>query len=86
MSDLVDSRRDEDVLVDDETASRAPTVSELLERPGAVLTRRHLRDLGYTRTAIDRIFQTLDVIFFPGQVKGGAVKVEDYLALVERCT
>jgi hypothetical protein len=28
----------------------------------------------------------LPVVFFPGQAKGGAVKVEDYLALVARCT
>ena len=63
-----------------------PTAAELLDRPGALLTRRHLADLGLTRTAIDCVFRALPVVFFPGQTKGGAVRREDYLALVEQST
>jgi hypothetical protein len=65
--------------------SDVPTAVELLERPGALLTRSHLRDLGLTRTMVDSVFRELDVVFFPGSTRG-AVKVEDYLALVDRST
>lgn len=65
---------------------REPTASELLEIPGSFLTRRHLRDLGLTRTAVDEVFRVLPVIFYPGQKRGGAVKTADFLALTEECT
>ena len=63
-----------------------PTAAELLDTPGAFLTRRHLAQLGLTRTAIDCAFRALPVVFFPGQTKGGSVRREDFLALVERST
>jgi hypothetical protein len=63
-----------------------PSAVELLDRPGALLTRGHLAELGHTRTMVDCVFRVLPVVFFPDQKRGGAVRVEDYLALVERCT
>jgi hypothetical protein len=65
--------------------SDRPAADELLERPGALLTRTALRDLGLTRVMVDAVFRELDVVSFPGTRKP-AVKREDYLALVERST
>ena len=62
-----------------------PAAVELLERPGALLTRGDLAELGLTRSMIDSVFRSLDVIVFPGS-RRPAVKREDYLELVERCT
>jgi fructose-1-phosphate kinase PfkB-like protein len=62
-----------------------PSAAELLERDGALLTRSHLAELGLTRTMIDAVFRTLDVVVFPGSCRP-AVKREDYLDLLERCT
>jgi hypothetical protein len=66
-------------------SSRRPAASELLETPGALLLRTDLRDLGLTRTQVDAVFRALDVVVFPGS-RRPAVKREDYLELVERCT
>jgi fructose-1-phosphate kinase PfkB-like protein len=65
--------------------SARPTATELLATPGALLTRTALRDLGLTRTMVDAVFRELDVVVFPGS-RRPAVKREDYLELVERCT
>lgn len=62
-----------------------PTAAELLDTPGAVLTRTDLRALGWERRAIDAIFRELEVVFLPGYTRGH-VLVADYLALLERCT
>jgi hypothetical protein len=62
-----------------------PTAAELLETPGGVLSRSDLRALGWERRAVDAIFRELDVVFLPGYSRG-YVRVEDYLALVERST
>lgn len=67
------------------TVSARPTPAELLDRPGALLTRSDLADLGLTRVMVDAVFRALDVVSFPGTRKT-AVKREDYLALVERST
>jgi hypothetical protein len=70
-------------------ANRRPSAPELLARPGALLTRSHLRDLGLTRTMIDsvvrEIARTDGVVLFPGTSRV-AVRVRAYLELVERCT
>jgi hypothetical protein len=63
-----------------------PSAADLLERHGALLTRSDLAALGLTRTMIDSVFRTLDVVYFPGCKRVGAIKREDYLTLVERCT
>jgi len=65
--------------------SARPHPTTLLDTPGAVLTRTDLRNLGWTRVQVDAIFRALDPIFLPG-VRGGVVRVEDYLDLIERCT
>lgn len=62
-----------------------PSASELLETPGALLSRAHLRELGLERRAIDAIFRELDVIGLPGYSRL-FVRREDYLALLERST
>jgi hypothetical protein len=67
------------------TLSDRPAAEQLLERPGALLTRTDLRELGLTRTMVDAVFRELAVVVFPGS-RRPAVKREDYLELVERCT
>jgi hypothetical protein len=65
--------------------SARPLAVELLERPGALLTRGDLAALGLTRTMVDAVFREVAVVVFPGS-RRPAVKREDYLELVERCT
>lgn len=43
-----------------------PSATELLETPGALLTRSDLRELGLERRAIDAVFRALAVVFLPG--------------------
>ena len=62
-----------------------PSAAELLQTPGALLTRSHLRDLGLGRSAIDAIFRQLPVIVFPGSSRPH-IRAEDYLELVEQAT
>ncbi len=62
-----------------------PQASVLLETPGALLSRSHLRELGLERRAIDAVFRALDVVVFPGYSRP-FVRAEDYLALMRRCT
>jgi hypothetical protein len=62
-----------------------PSAVELLDCPGAILTRGDLAALGLTRSMIDAVFRALPVVVFPGTRRPG-VKREDYLALLERCT
>ena len=62
-----------------------PTAVELLERPGALLTRSHLRELGLERRAVDAVFRELPVVVLPGYSRP-FVKAEDYRRLVEEST
>jgi hypothetical protein len=66
------------------TAGRS-RAAELIKTPGALLTRTHLRQLGFERRAIDAIFRALPVVALPGYSRP-MVRVEDYLQLVERNT
>jgi len=59
-----------------------PTISELLETPGALLTRSHLRELGLGRSAIDAVFRSCEIVVFPGSSRPH-IRREAYLALVE---
>jgi hypothetical protein len=59
-----------------------PSAGELLETPGALLTRSHLRELGLGRAAIDAVFRQLPVVVFPGSSRPH-IRREDYLELVE---
>jgi hypothetical protein len=62
-----------------------PSAPRLLETPGALLTRSHLRELGLGRAAVDAVFRELDVVVFPGSTRPH-VKRDDYLALIQRST
>jgi hypothetical protein len=64
---------------------RAPSAVELLGQGTGLLGRQHLRELGLERRAADAVFRELPVVFLPGYSRG-FVRVEDYLALIERCT
>jgi hypothetical protein len=59
-----------------------PSAARLLETPGALLTRTHLRELGLGRAAIDAVFRQLPVVVFPGSSRPH-VRREDYLELIE---
>jgi hypothetical protein len=59
--------------------------TELLETPGALLTRTHLRELGLERRAVDAVFRTLAVVALPGYSRP-MIRVRDYLELLEYCT
>jgi hypothetical protein len=65
--------------------SRRPTVSELLQTPGALLSRSHLRELGLERRAVDAVFRECPVTVLPGYSRP-MVKVEAFLALLEGST
>jgi len=43
-----------------------PSAVEPLERPGGMLSRTDLRELGWERRAVDAIFRELPVVFLPG--------------------
>jgi hypothetical protein len=65
--------------------SERPSAVELLETPGALLTRSHLRELGLERRAVDAVFRTLSTVHLPGYSRP-LVRVEDYLALIAERT
>lgn len=62
-----------------------PSAPELLNTPGALLTRSHLRELGLERRAIDAVFRELPNIVLPGYSRP-MVRAEAYLALIEGST
>jgi hypothetical protein len=61
------------------------SASELLETPGALLTRGHLRELGLTRRAVDAIFRSCPNVVLPGYSRP-MVRAADYLELVSKST
>jgi hypothetical protein len=62
-----------------------PVAKELLQTPGALLTRTHLRELGLERRAIDAVFRKLPVISLPGYSRP-MIHVEQYLELIRENT
>jgi hypothetical protein len=62
-----------------------PSAAELLETPGALLTRSHLRGLGLERRAIDAVFRALPVVALPGYSRP-MIRAEEFLELVDHCT
>lgn len=62
-----------------------PSAAQLLETPGALLTRSHLRQLGLGRSQIDAVFRACEVVVFPGSSRP-MIHREDYLELVKRST
>jgi hypothetical protein len=65
--------------------SDKPSATDLLQRPGALLTRSHLRELGLERGAIDAVFRALPTVHLEGDSRP-MVRVEDYLALIAERT
>jgi hypothetical protein len=65
--------------------SERPSAAQLLETPGAFLTRTHLRELGLERRGIDAVFRALPVVALPGYSRP-VIRAEQYLELVEQHT
>jgi hypothetical protein len=62
-----------------------PTAAELLETPGALLNRTHLRELGLERRAVDAVFRALPVIALPGYSRP-LIRADDYRAFLAENT
>ncbi len=62
-------------------SGRRPAAENLLETPGALLTRSDLRELGLERRAIDAVFRKLPIVAFPGYSRP-MIHAEGYLDLV----
>ena len=62
-----------------------PTAAELLDRPGALLSRTHLRELGLERRAVDAVFRELPVVVLPGYSRP-MIRAEEYRQLLDRST
>jgi hypothetical protein len=65
-------------------SERRPPPSERLCDPDAVLMRTDLRELGWPRGAQDAIFRACPVVYVLPDYRRPAIKVADYLALLER--
>lgn len=66
-------------------AAQRPSPAQLLETPGALLTRSHLRQLGLERRAVDAVFRALPVVALPGYSRP-MIRAEQFLELVEHST
>jgi hypothetical protein len=66
-------------------AAERPSPTKLLETPGALLTRSHLRALGLERRAVDAVFRALPVVALPGYSRP-LIRAEQYLEFVEQHT
>lgn len=64
---------------------RRPAPENLLETPGALLTRSDLRDLGLERRAIDAVFRRLPIVALPGYSRP-MIHAEGYLELIDEYT
>ncbi len=67
------------------SSPRARTAKELLDTPGALLTRTHLRELGLERRAVDAVFRALPVVALPGYSRP-MIHAEEYRQLLAQCT
>jgi hypothetical protein len=61
------------------------SAQELLETPGALLSRTHLRELGLERRAVDAVFRALPVVALPGYSRP-LIRADQYRELVEEFT
>jgi hypothetical protein len=61
------------------------SAADLLTRPGALLSRTHLRDLGLERRAVDAVFRALPVVSLPGYSRP-LIRAEHYRDFVEQNT
>ena len=64
---------------------RRPAAENLLETPGALLTRSDLRELGLERRAIDAVFRKLPIVALPGYSRP-MIHAEEYLELIDAHT
>lgn len=62
-----------------------PSPTQLLETPGALLTRSHLRELGLERRAVDAVFRALPIVALPGYSRP-MIQADQFLELVEHST
>jgi hypothetical protein len=62
-----------------------PSAGQLLETPGALLTRSHLRELGLERRAVDAAFRGCPVIALPGYSRP-MLRVRDFTAYLDEHT
>jgi hypothetical protein len=62
-----------------------PAAAELLETPGALLSRTHVHELGLERRAVDAVFRELPVVSLPGYSRP-LVRADDYRRLLEEHT
>jgi hypothetical protein len=69
----------------EQTTRHHPAATELLEMPGALLTRTHLRELGLERRAVDAVFRALPVVALPGYSRP-MIRADQYIALLEQST
>jgi hypothetical protein len=65
--------------------SDRPRAAQLLETPGALLTRTDLRELGLERRAVDAVFRALPTVHLAGYARP-LIRVEDYLKLIAERT
>ncbi len=69
----------------EQAARHRPVATDLLEMPGALLTRSHLRELGLERRAVDAVFRKLSVVALPGYSRP-MIHVDEYLELIDEHT
>lgn len=62
--------------------SERPSAEELLERPHALLSRAHLRELGLERRAAEAVFRALPLVHLPGYSRP-FIRAADFLELIE---
>jgi hypothetical protein len=62
--------------------SARPSAAELLQTPGALLTRTDLRELGLERRAVDAVFRHCPVIVLPDYTRP-MIHTEAYLAFLD---
>src|SRR6478609_7702880 len=67
------------------TARNRRSATDLLNTPGALLTRSHLRELGLERRAVDAVFRALPIVVLPGYTRP-MIRAEQFLALVDDYT
>ena len=65
--------------------SQRRSAADLLQTPGALLTRSHLRELGLERRAIDAVFRALPIVALPGYSRP-LIRAEEYHELVDDYT
>jgi hypothetical protein len=62
-----------------------PHATDLLETPGAFLSRSDLRDLGLERRAVDAVFRALPTVHLPGYSRA-LIRAEDFRAFIDERT